>query len=102
MLPINVAGMSRDALIEFRKGLSAQLRRVDEVLQKTDPHGLQLTIRTTTEDPEYIAHVLDVAESVIARASGRRLEINITEQAYAGATAWESKSIAELREKYKL
>lgn len=102
MLPINVQGMSRDALVAFRKGLSEQLRRVDEALRKTDPHGLQLTIRTTTEDTAYVAHVLEIAESVIAKSSGKSLEVSINEQAYAGATMWEDTSIAKLREKYKL
>ena len=102
MMPINVTGMSREALVEFRKGLSEQLRRVDYALRATDPHGLQLTIRTTTEDPAYVAHVLEIAERVIAKSSGKNLEISINEQAYAGATMWEDTSIAELREKYKL
>lgn len=102
MLPIDVQGMSREALVAFRKGLSEQLRRVDAALMKTDPHGLQLTIRTTTEDPAHIAAVLDIAEQVVVTSSGKQLEINITEQAYAGATMWESKTIAELREKYPI
>ncbi len=102
MFPINVLGMSRDALVEFRKGLTAQLRRVDEVLKKTDPHGIQLTIRTTTEDPAHVAHVLDIAEQIVAASVGKGLEIHITEQAYAGATMWESKTIAELREQYQI
>lgn len=102
MLPINVQGMSRAALVEFRKGLSEQLRRVDDVLKKTDPHGLQLTIRTTTEDPAHVAAVLDIAEQLVVNSMGKGLEIHITEQTYAGATMWESKTIAELREKYPI
>lgn len=101
MLPINVLGMSREALVEFRKGLGEQLRRVDEALRKTDPHGLQLTIRTTTEDPAHVAAVLDIAEQTVMASVGKGLEINITEQVYAGATMWESKTLAELREKYQ-
>ena len=102
MLPINVQGMSRDELVEFRKGLSEQLRRVDAVLKHTDPHGLSLTIRTTTADPSHVMAVLDIAEQIIVSSSGKGLELQITEQAYAGATMWEHKTIAELREKYQI
>ena len=102
MLPINVLGMSREALVEFRKGLSELWRRVDEALKKTDPHGLQLTIRTTTEDPAHVTAVLDIAEQVVVTSSGKRLEMQITEQVYAGATMWESSTIAEMREKYQI
>lgn len=102
MLPINVLGMSREALQEFRKGLSEQLRRVDEVLKKTDPHGLQLSIKTTTADPSHVTAVLDIAEQIVVASAGKGLEIHITEQVYAGATMWESRTIAELREKYQV
>ena len=101
MLPIDVHGMSRAALVEFRKGLNEQLRRVDEVLRRTDPHGLQLTIRTTTEDPAHVITVLDIAERIVCESIGKGFEVHITEQAYAGATMWESKTIAELRDVYR-
>lgn len=102
MLFVNTRGMSRDALIEFRQRLSEQLRRVDGELVQTDPHGLQLTVKTTTADKANVMALLDVAERVVANSSGKSFEIAIIEQAHSRATMWESKTIAELREKYQI
>lgn len=102
MLFVNTRGMSRDALIQFRQSLAEQLRHVDGELAATDPHGIQLTIKTTTEDVASVVALLDVAERVVAHSSGKNFDISIIEQCHSKATMWEARTIAELREKYHI
>lgn len=102
MLLVNTRGMSREALIQFRQSLAEQIRHVDGELATTDPHGIQLTIKTTTDELANVAALLDVAERVVANSSGKHFDIAIIEQAHSKATMWESKTIAELRAKYSI
>ncbi len=102
MLLVNTRGMSRDALIQFRQSLAEQIRHVDGELATTDPHGIQLTIKTTTEEPDCVAALLNVAEQVVANSSGKNFDIGIIEQTHSKATMWESRTIAELRAKYNI
>ena len=102
MLLVNTRGMSRDALIQFRQSLAEQLRHVDGELAATDPHGIQLTVKTTTEDAANVAALLDVTERAVATSSGKNFEISIIEQCHSKATMWESRTVAELRAKYPI
>lgn len=99
---IDLTRMSETALQSWQQTLKGELRRCEAMLAGKAPHGLRVTVETTTADIESIRGIVGIAEHAIAVSSGRQLEIRIHEQDSRGASLWSSISIAELSEKYKL